>query len=332
MFCLVVPEPISREMTSSSTCSDIVSLDDDNSFNISYLAEGAANVVFTICRKRDSRNKVDDFDQPAINTKNAILGIDPRLNDKLLRLRKDLPSTSLVMESHQHFVEQIKPLFPTESLVEQMLCKITPKFVRKCNRELQELEGHGVRPEKRRGVYLAENEPYAIAITDMRWDKQHASCEFKPKWLGQSPTAPPGSKRCRTCALQAMRSAKDARPPGLTDFCPLTLVSDDQDLMASSLERALGHSRGSPLDIHGFVQQLRPYFQKTSLLRRLRDLQIQMDPRGILKSDPSSITFVTAMTLRDCTLFLKVSMRLMSALGQRPDISRYPTRIMEKHA
>ncbi|KAL8721036.1 MAG: hypothetical protein Q9225_002209, partial [Loekoesia sp. 1 TL-2023] len=295
--------------TRSSNSTNIVTLDNDTSINVFHFAEGAANIVFKISSKRGDSTRDDDFGQPGTTTEDGISRIDHRLKGKLLRLRKDLPSATPVAESHQYFVENIKPLFPTENLVEQVLCKITPKFVRKCNEKVRDLEAHGLRPTKRKGVYLAENEPYATAITDMRCDEEHASCEFKPKWLAQSPTAPPDSKRCRTCALRAMRSTKDARFPELTDFCPLTLVDDKQEKIAASLERLLGHSRGAPLNILDFVRQLHPYFQQTPLLKLLRDLQTRKDPNGVLKADPSNLDFVTAMTLRDCTLFLKIPNR-----------------------
>lgn len=301
--------------TESSNSTNIVTLDSDTPIDVFHFAEGAANIVFKFSSKRGDCTKDDDFGQPGTTTEDGVLQIDHRLKGKLLRLRKDLPTIAPVAESHRHFVKHIEPLFPAGNLVEQLLCKITPEFVRRCNEEVRSLEAHGLRPAKRKGVYLAEDESYATAITDMRYDKEHASCEFKPKWLTQSPTAPPDSRRCRTCALRAMRATKDARFPGLTDFCPLTLVEDNQEELAASLERLLGRSRGAPLNILDFVRQLRPYFQMTSLLKLLQDLQIRKDPKGILKTDPSDLDFVTAMTLRDCTLFLKVSIRVHVGSG-----------------
>ncbi|KAL8935591.1 MAG: hypothetical protein Q9211_004619 [Gyalolechia sp. 1 TL-2023] len=286
--------------------STIVTLDQGTPIDVHYFAEGAANVVFILYSKRGIRTLDDDFGQPGTTTKDGVLRIDPRLKGKLLRLRKDLPFTASVADSKRHFEEQIKHLFPAESLVEQLLCNVTCGFVVKCNEELRSLEGHKLRPEKRLGVYLAEGEPYATAITDMRSDDQHACYEFKPKWLAQSPTAPPDSKRCRTCALRAMRANKEARSPERTDFCPLTLVDGNQDHLASTLGRALRHSKGALLHLLDFAQQLIPFFEKSPLLRLLRDLQIEKDPKGILKADPSHVDFMTAMTIRDCTLFLKI--------------------------
>ncbi|KAI4186046.1 MAG: hypothetical protein L6R41_003747 [Letrouitia leprolyta] len=282
-------------------------LNHDSSIDIHYLAEGAANVVFILYSKRGISTLDDDFGEPGTTTEDGVPRIDPRLKGKLLRLRKDLPFIAPVADSHRHFEEQIAPLFPPEILVEQLLCNVSPDFITKCNEELWSLEEHGLRPKKRLGVYLAENEPYATAITDMRSDDQHACCDFKPKWLAQSPTAPPDSKRCRTCALRAMRAVKDAGSLERTGFCPLTLVDGNQNYLASSLGRALGHSKGTPINIPDFVQQLRPFFEKSPLFELLRDLQIKKDPKGILRADPNDVDFMTAMTIRDCTLFLKVS-------------------------
>lgn len=289
-----------------STSPTNLTLDQDTPIDVHYLAEGAANVVFILYSKRGISTLDDDYGKLGTTTEDGVSRIDPRLKGKLLRLRKDLPFVAPVVESHQHFDEQIVPLFPSEILVEQLLCNVSPGFITRCNEELRSLEGLGLRPKKRFGVYLAEDEPYATAITDMRSDDQHACCEFKPKWLAQSPSAPPNSKRCRTCALRAMRALKHAGSSESTAFCPLTLVESTQDHLTETLDRALGHSKGTPINIPNFVHQLRPFFEKSPLLALLRDLQIEKDPKGILTADPSDVDFMTAMTIRDCTLFLKI--------------------------
>ncbi|KAL8934489.1 MAG: hypothetical protein Q9216_005889 [Gyalolechia sp. 2 TL-2023] len=292
--------------TRSSSGTANVTFDQNSPIDIHYFAEGAANVVFILYSKRGICTRDEDFGEPGTTTKDGVPRIDSRLKGKLLRLRKDLSFIAPAEDSNRHFEEQIKHLFPAESLVEQLLCNVTPEFVIKCNEELRTLEGHGLRPEKRLGVYLAENEPYATAVTDMRSDDQHASCEFKPKWLAQSPSAPPDSKRCRTCALRAMRATKDAQLPHRTEICPLTLVDGNQDHLSSALARVLGRSKGAPLNLLDFAQQLLLFFEDSPLLGLLRDLQVEKDPKGILEADPSDTDFMTAMTIRDCTLFLKI--------------------------
>ncbi|KAL8807825.1 MAG: hypothetical protein Q9182_000474 [Xanthomendoza sp. 2 TL-2023] len=287
-------------------------LDKDTPIRVQYHAEGAANVVFIVASSRSSDSEDDDYGIVGTTTHDGIPRIDIRLKGKLLRLRKDVPSVTPIVDSHRHFEEHIAPLFPSNSLVEQIVCKVTPDFVRKCNAALcLEEEPLMKRPTKRHGVNLSETEAHGILITDMRYDKTHASTEFKPKWLAQSPTAPPGSKRCRTCALRAMRDVKhNTKPPSLGkepgDFCPLTLVSDNQDVIHPSFEPLLVKSSRAPIDVNAFRDQTISFFRKTPLLRLLRDLQIKKDPKGILKVDPSNVDFMTAMALRDCTVFLKI--------------------------
>ncbi|KAL8954884.1 MAG: hypothetical protein Q9183_006885, partial [Haloplaca sp. 2 TL-2023] len=190
-----------------------------------------------------------------------------------------------------------------------------------CNRLLRKDENRREddplrRPIKRRGVYLAEDEPYATLVTDMRFDKQHVTSEFKPKWLLQSPSAPAGSKRCRTCALRAMRNAKDHDPSDPLDFsydfCPLTLVSEDRDILATAISGTLQKLRGAPTYRPETIRSLLlPYFHRLPLLRLLGDLQAKKDPKGIFEADPSSLDFKTAMTIRDCTFFLKASLFIL---------------------
>lgn len=299
--------------TRSRMPTEMLTLDKETPVKVRYLAEGAANVVFEITSSsRIGLSNDDDYGIVGTTTRDGIPRIDVRLKGKLLRLRKDLRSVTSVANSHQHFEDHIEPLFPAETLVEQVLCKITPEFVRKCNLVLRSEEEHLMkRPEKRHGVNLSETETHGLLITDMRYDREHASTEFKPKWLAQSPAAPPDSKRCRTCALRAMRDAKNhTKPPSLRkeagDFCPLTLVSNSQDVIQPSLEPILIKSLGAPLDILGFRDQTLRFLRETPLLRLLRDQQIKKDPKGVLKVDPSNVDFMTAMALRDCTFFLKV--------------------------
>ncbi|KAL8908578.1 MAG: hypothetical protein Q9171_005375 [Xanthocarpia ochracea] len=278
--------------TRSKGAETILTLDQDTPIRVRYHAEGAANVVFIINSIRNVFSNDDDYGTVGTTTDDGIPRIDVRLKGKLLRLRKDVPSVTPVLDSHRHYEQYIEPLFPAESLVEQLLCKITPGFVRKCNAALRtEEEALMKRPKKRHGVDLSETECHGLLITDMTCDEKHASTEFKPKWLVQSPSAPPGSKRCRTCALRAMRDVKSNIKP---------------TVIRPSLEPILIKAIGAPLKIVDFVNQTLPYFHNLYLLRLLRDLQAEKDPKGILKVDSSDVEFMTAMALRDCTFFLKI--------------------------
>lgn len=94
----------------------------------------------------------------------------------LLRLRKDLPTTTPSAETHDAWRRQIFPLLNGD-LVQQLLVKLPAELITKLNIELRsweeydyEMKGPGqtirTRPTKRRGVYLAEDE-YGILVWDM---------------------------------------------------------------------------------------------------------------------------------------------------------------------
>lgn len=163
----------------------------------------------------------------------------------------------------------------------------------------------GMDSKRRHGVYLAEDESYGTLVTEIYYDDEHASCDFKPKWLLQSPSAPQGAKRCRTCALQAARNPE----PHPHAFCPLVLTTGDKRLLEDHLETALVKMRGAPISIPEQVDYAIPFLQKSPMLPRLKELQAKYDPDGPLVADLDSENFGLAMTLRDCNMFMKVECR-----------------------
>ena len=288
----------------------------DDGVQLVYLAEGAANVVYRIRNPPlDPSTSADlNFESYGPNTppptETEPLRMDPRLEGNLVRLRKMTSSTTPVAESQKHFESSIKPLFPSENLVQQTLFQPSKKVLKECNARLREMEKTGARPAKRHGVYLAEDEIYGMLVTDMSCnDDSFTFFEFKPKWLAQSPSAPAKSKRCRTCALRAMK--KGAKP----GFCPLDLM--DKDRIITAVCRIMGldpHRRqdysGSQMEMLG---RIRDFLLKDPLLRRLRQLQTNKDPNGALKANVASPDFLASMTLRDCTLYLRASQTSMDA-------------------
>ena len=282
----------------------------DDGVQLVYLAEGAANVVYRIrSLPLDPSTSADlSFESYGPNTPPPTelepLHMDPRLEGNLVRLRKNTSSTTPVAESQNHFENVIKPLFPSENLVQQTLFQPSKNLLKDCNARLREMEFNGARPPKRHNFYLAEDDMYGMLVTDMSCnDDSSKFFEFKPKWLTQSPSAPPESKRCRTCALRAM---KRGSKPGL---CPLNLMDKDRITIAVCRIMGLDHHRlqvysGSDRDMLG---RIRDFLLKDPLLRRLRQLQMDKDPKGVLKANIISQDLLAAMTLRDCTLYLKVS-------------------------
>jgi inositol-pentakisphosphate 2-kinase len=152
--------------------------------------------------------------------------------DKLLRLRKDLPTTAPCAVAQESWLRLIAPLIDKDQLVVQELVEIPPGFINNLNEELREWERSKrsvrlmeLRPAKRHGTYLADDK-HGLLVTDMSnhgitvtadqrpLDESDLGfeCEevvqFKPKWLAQSPSAPENARRCRTCALRARSNSE----------------------------------------------------------------------------------------------------------------------------
>lgn len=116
--------------------------------------------------------------------------------------------------------------------------------------------------------------------------------EFKPKWLAQSPNAPPAAKRCRTCALRAMRGKPQT-------FCPLDLASGVRDRVQAAVEFLLPNGTI-------WSAALVEYFTTCPVLQLLKELQ-QKDNRGILNWQSAvDEDFLIAMAARDCTMFVEI--------------------------
>ena len=282
----------------------------DDGVQLVYLAEGAANVVYRLQSLRSDPSTSADlnFESYGPNTPPPTeiepLHIDPRLEGKLVRLRKKTSSNTPVAESQEHFENTIRPLFPPDNLVQQILFRPSEDLLKESNAKLREMEKNGTRPAKRHDVYLGEDEMYGMLVTDMSCsDDSSKFFEFKPKWLLQSPTAPQESERCRTCALRAMR--RKSRP----GLCPLNLMDKDKIAIAvcrvMRLDSEQQQQNYNSTETH-MIGRLRDFLLKDPLLRRLRQLQMDKDPRGVLNASVISEDLLTAMTLRDCTLYLKV--------------------------
>lgn len=287
-----------------------------------YLAEGGANIVYRIAVPLPSSvasevvvqdystGSVADIEESTDSTalqqqqqQQARLLRDARFDGKLLRLRKSIDSGIPYNQTIRDFNRFVKPLFRPSELVDQVLLKLPKGFLARCNEQLRLDEKSGRRPRRRGGVYLYEKEPYGLLITDMtpRAGSRELLWEFKPKWLLQSPTAPPNAKRCRTCALREMKNY-DARMAGEKEhhsFCPLDLVSDrfEDVLRATRFFKNGGAERS---------RRVAMYLYRNKLLQKLQGYQSQMNAVGLCGVPPRSAEISVAMTLRDCTVYVKV--------------------------
>jgi inositol-pentakisphosphate 2-kinase len=237
-------------------------------FTLEYLAEGNANVIYTLRPNNDSTN-----DGSEVLSQHARCAV--------LRLRKDLAFTKPAIEVLSAFRTKILPLFTPDFkdvLMEQTLFKMERQTVEEVNSTLKSMEtdsgGAGKsRPVARRGVYHPsfEEEGYGILMPNLlslgsnneasgsarsgdigEADKTRL-LEFKAKWLLQSPSAPNDAVRCRTCAVNTLRRLKDMendaiavteatgkkqkhRGRGDGGFCPFALLSSDPSILQPALE------------------------------------------------------------------------------------------------
>jgi inositol-pentakisphosphate 2-kinase len=208
---------------------------------------------------------------------------------KLLRVRKDLPTTLPCAVSQENWLKLIAPLLSPDQVVEQSLVQLNHGgIISKLNTNLQALENgsNALRPVKRRGTYLA-NDEYGLLVTDMTPSKFlvliHVTLtnrksgatsdevyEFKPKWLRQSLSAPKDAVRCRQCARNAKENTirKSQDLPYKKFFCPLDLVSDDP--------RAISLAASLMADAPDQTERIRNWLETSTLLKDLRRLQSEM--------------------------------------------------------
>ncbi|KAJ5643186.1 uncharacterized protein N7484_005693 [Penicillium longicatenatum] len=266
-----------------------------------YLAEGGANVIYRfVAAPIKSSLVVREPKRPV-----SPMIDEPRLpagfQGKLLRLRKKTAGNISYKEINRNFNTIVRPLFRPEELVDQSLILLPGGLIQRCNEQLVATELSGQRPKKRHGGYLCADEPFGLLITDMTtFDTPGAMlAELKPKWLTQSPSAPPMARRCRTCALREMKNC-DARSSGSKEqrsFCPLDLVSGrfEDVLRATTLVKGCNdRTRLAHILFHN------------PILQRLRSQQTSWAKVGLLGPPALSQKTSLDMTLRDCTMFIKI--------------------------
>ena len=270
-----------------------------------YLAEGGANVIYRFVTAPpksalvagDSKWTISPIALDNIEHCN----VPARFRGKLLRLRKETAADLSYKEIVHNFNTIVRPLFEAEELVDQTLIRLPEGLIQRCNEQLHIAEINGLRPKKRHGGYLCANEPFGLLITDMTtFDNPGATlAELKPKWLLQSPSAPAKARRCRTCALREMKN-HDARTMGLKEqrsFCPLDLISERFE----NVLRATAFIKGC----NDRTRLARILF-RNSTLQKLQSEQKARAKVGLLGPPSPSQKMSLDMTLRDCTMFIKV--------------------------
>ena len=144
--------------------------------------------------------------------------------------------------------------------------------------------------------------------------------EIKPKWLFQSPSAPHAALRCRTCAIRLQRRLRDPAYEAADLPCPLLMASDDWEDRNSFVSGLVPPDEKDAW----YVAPLARWFKATPsqsgpkrLIAQLRGAQQLLDSKGPLAANTADENFRLAMTLRDCSIFLRV---LKRGCGQAPKV------------
>ncbi|KAF2272380.1 uncharacterized protein EI97DRAFT_212788 [Westerdykella ornata] len=280
-----------------------------------YHAEGGANVVFRVVEY-----KVGSQDEPPF----VFVGPRDHLYHhkgflfKVLRVSKGLPKTLTAEQVKSDFDHEIEPLFDTRGtpnfrhfLLDLELVLLDDEVIDWLNAEMNR---HTNRPAipipyRFKGLLMDDMsvDPHA------KPDEHTLTIELKPKWLAQSPNAPQGALRCRTCALQALRNSDPGKTGRDDYFCPLYLSPSQRSqrpYAAKVIRTYLStktHQISDQIGHRAVLENLVSALTRDSfgLLRYLKQKQIELDPQGVLGEEVDMHNLRLAMTLRDCSLFLR---------------------------
>ncbi|KAK3375229.1 inositol pentakisphosphate 2-kinase-like protein [Podospora didyma] len=316
----------------TATGSDIPNLSEflaaggDSSYRFNFIGEGAANLVFEIL---------------PIDGSNASEDIKKMYNDKkkpgnLLRVPKSGTQAFNCQVLHAYWKTAVEPLFEPGDLAQLHLIRLGSSSQRVVSLLTAALEENET---SRRGDFqgskVSSASEYGMLIENMSM-KQPSDLvlEFKPKWLAQSPNAPPSSTRCRNCAREAYRrnhhhpsnkkKQKSSIPIPLCqlDFLACSASRGDPAALNRVLERVsvIKHQQRptvtTPTSAAAQQQQqyasLVNWLRTNTLLSRLRDMQVANDPHGSLavtsaEDDDDASKLQLAMTLRDCSCYVRIS-------------------------
>ncbi|MCJ1473086.1 hypothetical protein MMC13_001736 [Lambiella insularis] len=298
------------------------------SLRLSFLAEGGANIVYRMHLRPSTPpsssaflSSDDEYGHGTPPPTEIDFPYSPPnwnhiLKNRLLRLRKALPTATPIREAQAYLDEVITKLFEPEQLVAQKVVLLPLGLVAQCNADLRAIELEGRRAQTRKGQRLDESSDVGLVVQDMSaegWEGEGdvACLEFKPKWLAQSPSAPLGARRCRTCALREMRLAEKGGGAERMKigWCPLDLVSGQKSRVGGAVGRILSANEpGSEETFDKALQErIVDWILQGRLLQRLRDAQVRFAQQGISDGGKEGTRYRTTMTLRDCTLFLRIS-------------------------
>ncbi|KAI3338930.1 inositol-pentakisphosphate 2-kinase-domain-containing protein [Ustulina deusta] len=253
-------------------CEDLIN--SPQKVNFEYVAEGRANAVFSVWESKDPTAPKGRFEGTLLRVPKATLGVTP-----------------CDYETLQEFHEgQVEDRVGRQHLVPQALIQISAEVA-------------GILHQKRNKMDESEiRAGYAMLIQDMSTSPGYSVLEFKPKWLAQSPIAPSDAKRCRTCAREAFRNNQKLTKGQVVSvpICPLGLMHENPGIVMDTIKRLAPEWTGRD------QKRLADAFEISGILKKLRELQTKGDPDQALLDNPSDPEFGLAMTLRDCSCYVRM--------------------------
>ena len=300
--------------------------------NFESLNEGAANAVFSV-RSDQGVIRTGGFLFVAVTDAGNTATTIPShmVADKVLRVSKGLPKSLRSEVIVDGFMADVRPLFVSHlasakgqtlediDLDKHLMAHLPVVLFDEAMSALQKMVP-AICP-------LKDTAQFGILLPNMSTvTGQNVTFEIKPKWLAQSPNAPPEAIRCRTCALQFSRG----KGTPVDYICPLRLSHEgaavDSDMAqirrwaTNALSLQINKDKNAHLPqgtaLETLVDRVVAYFTSgdgRTLLLHLKKLQETLDSEGILQryAHPrDDFNFIydlrLAMTLRDCSLFVVV--------------------------
>jgi inositol-pentakisphosphate 2-kinase len=289
------------------------------SISLHYLAEGAANIVFGLQPFTDTAST--HIPVVFVGVRGTVYPRNVFLNS-VIRISKGLDKTLSGQQVKSDFELEIEPLFDTrdpgknflEHLLSLEMIALEPSVLSILNQEIQE--------HSQRWKGKIAGGTIGLLMEDMSTSPgKTLTIEVKPKWLAQSPNAPKDAKRCRTCALQALKNKK--KQDSDVYICPLQMHAGNADIIKPWIAQKVREvadefpERVADAVQAKITQTMTEYLvdgKGHQLLSHIRETQLDLDKSGALEQPTSTNAerrdfnhdLRLAMTLRDCSLFIQV--------------------------
>lgn len=151
--------------------------------------------------------------------------------------------------------------------------------VSKTNADVEKIVSYWNSWKPRLGEYMKDIKVFHDPLYGacLQIDEVQSTCQFKPKWLAQSPTAPSNSLSCRTCAVKQMRDQPNS-------WCALDLGFND----VNGISKLVNSMNMNPKHMGVVIDSL----VKSKIFVNLKRLQQEAHLED-------------AMTLRDVTIMIE---------------------------